>query len=149
MEMHNAFNAMLSLIKSPVTRSNSIFVGDYGSAGYYGDRYAIFPIGNFEYAWSPPYEDLLMLKADELARYTKKRFVEKHSHGGYIYLAPLDDPKTYDLAKVKNLFDINTGLQNALHTNHEVMIKCDAAVYVSEEMYKTAGVQAELRRSAV
>ncbi len=56
--LHQIFNNVLQAANSPVNRSNSLFCTSSASeAREYGKVYVLFPIGNFDYMWSPYYED--------------------------------------------------------------------------------------------
>lgn len=46
-------------------RSNSVFTsGSHSHSGSYGNLYAVFPIGDFKFCWSPIVEDMFMMVSD-------------------------------------------------------------------------------------
>jgi len=81
-------------------RSNTVFTtGNYGTAMEYGMVYAVFPIGDFRFVWSPTIDDL------------------------YIHMTDLEDEEDIrhylELAKYKD-----TDLSHAIHSKNEIMVAC-------------------------
>lgn len=57
-ERHDAFNQIIADKGLIANRSNALFCStDYDTAGQYGNECVIFPIGMFNYTWSPTYRD--------------------------------------------------------------------------------------------
>lgn len=57
-ERHDAFNQIIADKGLVANRSNSLFcTTDRGTASEYGNECVIFPIGMFNYTWSPKYRD--------------------------------------------------------------------------------------------
>lgn len=56
-------------------RTQCVFVtGDYGDAKSYGQPYAIFPIGDFRFIWSPEVGDLFMYNTTHIKDYDDLRY---------------------------------------------------------------------------
>lgn len=82
-------------------RSNSIFVtGDYNDANDYGQGspFLIFPIGNYNYLWSPNIDDLYM-------------------HTGVIFSKPLDSKKS-----LLSSYIHNKDMNKAILSDNEIML---------------------------
>jgi len=124
MDKHLAFNAMLEAIDSPINRSNCLFgCGSRGKAAAYGTPYRIYPIGHFNYMWTPEYFDL--------TNFPRMKF--KHYKWADNRDAPNDDPAAYDPEEVLELFRINRGLVQALENRtSEIGIRCTSALAIRD-----------------
>jgi hypothetical protein len=105
-------------------RSNAVFAsGSEKHSAVYGDLYAIYPIGDYEYVWSPKVKDTLLL--DEHARQLLTR-IENQSGLKF-------DKDEWLEQKAAIIIDImdksrytDAHLYSALSSGHEIMVHCDA-----------------------
>ena len=95
-------------------RSQTVFcVGERGNVAEYGDLYYIFPMGEFQYVWSPNVRDLFNAKSREMVEYPEDvTDVEKEKY------TPLE-------FFMEGLDYTNEDLDKAVVARHEVMLKCD------------------------
>lgn len=90
-------------------RSNALFTtGSKVDASSYGTRIGIFPIGDYNYAWSPAVEDLFM------------------TFSGY---ERDDQPAILDIMNQAN-YQFNKNLIGGIESNCELMINCNTAYMV-------------------
>jgi hypothetical protein len=154
--LHDALNDHFRKKVGVPLRSASVFcAGSSMLAGNYGDVYAIFPIGEFNYAWSklvvdpthtfyigPYQEDGLPQSGDGLNELIENEFHEFAVDMGLWtfdvndYIKNIEDNKKaqavweefcQDFIKHNELWKFNTGLKEALtkYKDHEIMIVCD------------------------
>lgn len=148
---HKMYNALLAAAGSPTNRSNSMFItGISDAAALFGDVFACFPYGEFNYTWSPEYsdwtEDLNTAKIintyykftpEEIevrnkAEFnswvkTKNEIRAKYGNGA------LFDPKFYDAKKLKQDITVDKDLDKALASGNEIMVRCDSYLLVGAE----------------
>jgi len=135
MAMHLAYNAMFKAMGCPANRSNSVFVsGDRDTAAFYGTPYVIFPMGEFTYVWSQKYDDLMNFRYEDLEKVLKPEAVERDENDNW--MGNIADPNSYNVKALRTLFSVDKYLMSALGQTHEVMIKCDEAVYMPEWYYE-------------
>lgn len=104
-------------------RSNAVFAsGSENFALVYGDLYAIYPIGDFEYVWSPRIKDTLLL--DQEANHLLARIEQK---SGTKF-----DKEEWLEQKANIIIDLlekgrysDTNLKAAIASGSEIMIHCD------------------------
>lgn len=103
-------------------RSQGLFVtGDMKQAGTYGERFIIFPVGDYKYVWSPEVRDLLKVAKSDIA------------------LVLRDKPQSDHESAIRGIMDgLNyqtDGLVEALRTKHEVVMMCDQYIAVPYHLY--------------
>jgi hypothetical protein len=99
-------------------RSNAVFATGSGSqASAYGHRYAVYPIGNFTFCWSPTVYDLT--KQFKPA-WTQATADEDGGEGRMVEALDNAEYQTTDLAR-------------AIKSRHEVMIHCKEYIMVDLE----------------
>lgn len=143
LERHNFFNDMISMAGGVANRSNSIFVsGDTFAANDYGSLYAVYPIGNFHYTWSPTWADwsedlddfhifdkmsdeLKINKGVNLTHAEKMDNIEKLRDAGHFY-----DLNYYENDLVNGYIIADKDLYVAIQSQHEIMINCDTYLMV-------------------
>lgn len=80
-------------------RSNAMFATGHATiAGTYGSLYAVFPIGDFEFVWSPNVDDLTLRTEN---------------------LRPDEIPDVLEDCEFRK-----TGLRSAINSQNEIMISC-------------------------
>ena len=98
--------------------SQGIFAtGDISHARDYGDLHIVLPIGPVQYVWSPIFPD---------QQYIQDAFLQDQSFGANI---------TYELFSdymEKSAKYTNKNLQQALNTDHEIILKCNSYFHFSE-----------------
>ena len=105
-------------------RSACVFVsGDQSEVNPYGRIHAVFPIGDFEFLWSPGVIDLFYQESE----------IEAHIHGlsDKNALAALTD-------YVEDSGYRTTDLPRAIHSGHEIMIQCSEyyALPIDTDLFK-------------
>jgi len=106
-------------------RSQAVFaVGHRIVAKQYGDIYIMFPIGDYDYIWSPNYSDL----TEDVSRYFEMHNREYPDEYDYFFKTGTSSIKPEhlnDFMEDAN-FKFNTGLVDALtrHRWNEIMIRC-------------------------
>jgi len=89
---------------------NSLHVsGEREMAEYYGNVYVIFPIGNFDWLWSPEVKDMAL-------------DIRWPMVGGQINVPPSQDAVTDKLDTLD--YHMNSDLKGAILTGFEIMIRC-------------------------
>lgn len=117
-------------------RSEGIFgTGDNRRAASYGKPYAIFPIGNFDYIWSPDIPDLTLRLEAVIAEALKQEGEKLDSQIDAFdiiktkYNSQQKLPKQVRVAILKKLrsakYQKNKNLKQAIKSNNEIMINCD------------------------
>lgn len=114
-ESHDIFNKLATKKFGWPIRNGVACTGNRALAGNFGYSTCLFfPIGKYEYAWSPIYKDLVL-------HYTY------HMSDEQIFKKYTKMLKTYT----------NKNLQTAIKKKGEIMFKCNY-YYIVEEMYETA-----------
>lgn len=120
-------------------RSNSIFVsGSPYVATTYGTSYIIFPIGNFEFLWSPHVSDL----TPNLALAIRKGYDKaEQQYDVFQEISKFKSPEqlpdnvkeqlTKTLQKVD--YKLNDNLEKAIESDKEIMIKCDSYYAIKKD----------------
>lgn len=123
-ELHNLLNKYFYEKTGIKYRSESLFVSGDKDKGYeYGSKvFAIFPIGEFHYAWSDEIEDPwveLEFNMTDEEKVTRRQEFESHLE--------YDDPYKFD-----------EGLEEAIESKNEIMIACDEyyAVAITSTFYR-------------
>lgn len=155
---HLIFNEMLNRLGN-VNRENSAFVNrDSGIAGEYGHPFVFMPIGEFEYAWSPEFQDWttdfnlhkIVKTASELYnmdiinvnKALNQRFKEtgvwkdegfRRPEARQVAKEIVDEE--IDMSRLASVIKVNEGLDRALRARHEIMIKADAGIYIRQSPY--------------
>lgn len=136
---HKMFNALIAAAGGIANRSNSLFcTGSFDDANTYGTVFVVYPVGSFNYTWSPFFQDWTKsLDLGEIEKFVKEVDPAKNykTHTNYNeYLrkleADLSDPTKVDKDKLHNDIIVNRGLIPAIENESEIMIQCAAAVYV-------------------
>lgn len=132
LKKHEAFNDILKVAGSPANRSNSMFVtGSYGEAFEFGRPYVCFPIGEFNYAWSPVWRDWTrQLHSRQIKELLLKPEVADSIDDLYTLWQVIKDPNNFDMKKVHEAIVVNSRLHEAIKVEHEIMIQCKSALYV-------------------
>lgn len=142
---HDFVNDYFKKIGSPVTRGNSVFAsGNITYASHYGTVYLMFPIGEFDFMWSPEIDDFTDGPVDEWDKKIRDRAATKikrdrESNGIEssisLYSAArefLDTPEGEEFAQallkkvsVDDLetYQVNQNLEEAINSDNEVMIR--------------------------
>ena len=124
-------------------RSESIFTtSDISTASEYGQPYMVIPIGDYSYCWSPKVEDLTSYYDREINVRVKKMYdvgeIQEYDAEMLVKINSILPASVWNIDKVgfdykKLIFDIlddakykDTGLKNAISSNHELMIACDS-----------------------
>ena len=102
---------------------NSLFVsGDYEMAAYYGAPYAIFPIGKFDWLWSPQVNDMAL-------------DIRWPPVGGHVNVPPSQEAV---IDKLQTLdYNMNSDLKGAIVTGNEIMIRCKEYYALSQQVFRT------------
>lgn len=85
---HRFMNEMIKSQGLTANRSNSLFVtSSRAQAREYGTTYAVFPIGEFEFTWSPIAEDAIeivdTLTGNQLFRFISQKYAHMSKHLSY------------------------------------------------------------------
>lgn len=114
-------------------RSNSIIcTPDLGTAYAYGEPYAIFPIGKFNYTWSYNIYDYLI-------QYWDKYNVDSGKEGNYE-----DGARWWN--EIKNEYENNKKLNQAVLADSEILINAKEVYYLSEYSDVSKEVLEKLKR---
>lgn len=104
-------------------RSNAVFcTGSENAALAYGNVHAIYPIGKYEYVWSPEVEDTLHL--NEEARQLLMRIEGRERRK--LSVAEWRERKAEIIIDIleKSRYT-GSGLKQAVKSHHEIMLHCD------------------------
>lgn len=140
------FNLLLQYAGSNVSRNNSIFcTGSRETAEDYGKVFVVFPIGNFEYAWSPKYADwtrhmdyaqlMRMLKPELFAYQGDPDEIGNEINSSEKLINLFTDKKNIKPNVLNRIISVNEGLPQAIKSGHEIMIKCEKVLYVDTNTY--------------
>lgn len=103
-KVHNKFVKAFRKNDFIANRNNSVFcTGNRHEAQQYGLVYAMFPIGRFDYTWSPYVEDLIIVSRDmpeDISEFVKENYQD------------------YDII-------------SAIESGNEIMISCDKVLLVN------------------
>lgn len=112
-------------------RSGAVFAtSNYGDAAEFGEPFAFFPIGDFEYIWSPTIDDLHIMIADKVKKETGQVVMKNALKNNY--------DETINAVKkiVDGALDYkSSNLNQAIESENEVMFKCDRYVLVGNHMF--------------
>lgn len=115
-------------------RSQGLFVtGDTKQVSLYGERFIIFPVGEYEYIWSPMVRDLYKMDWNKEMGKSKQFFdpLKKDTQ------LTLDPQQTMLVRGVLERFQYQTdNINDALRTKHEVVMMCDQYVAVPVHLYE-------------
>ena len=116
--LHQFINGYFKKNYGAAFRSAIFATGSSGSAGEYGEMYIIFPAGEFQYLWSPDYEDLYSITSEY----------------GFDQIAPSSMSNEEKVEWQENakealqdevLSSYQTDkLEAAIDSSHEIMIRC-------------------------
>jgi len=131
--VHNAINTVFKKRFGLPFRNSTFVTGCAADTREYGaNTYAIIPIGDFKYIWSPTIKDLfvhlkmylkLEIRAEDPSIYSKNNSLVNNTLVNYV-----------NTQKFVELYQ-DTNLRAAILSNNEVMIYCDSCYYISEEVY--------------
>jgi len=128
LNIHNAIDAWFQKKTGIKFRSSSVFcTGSWGTASAYGfNTFVVIPAGKYDYCWSPIIEDMF----EDLGHYVWKldKIAGRDKDLTTAYLE--DHPDKLEAFLQKGKFKLNKGLEEAIHSQHEVMIHCQQAVIV-------------------
>lgn len=139
---HNAYQAILQTMNSPATRTNSLFcTGKLSDTTLYGKSYVVIPIGHFNYSWSPVWSDWTMrVEVSQLKKMLKQPIADNlSSPRGHInpgIEGACANPSNYIPEEVAKYVTVDEGLQDAINSGNEIMIKCSAGLYIVPELFK-------------
>jgi hypothetical protein len=133
-KLHKLYNLWIRLAGGVANRSNSIFVsGNRREAHAYGKVYAVYPIGQFNYTWSPRLDDWYSNLEQDMGLGALFNGLLKPDAKADLETVPT--AASYDVAKVRELIYADKELQNALQAQHEIMVKCENAIYIEADYY--------------
>ncbi len=118
--IHDALDLLFLEHAGVKYRSDSIFcTGSLTFASEYGNAYAIFPIGEYKYCWSPKYYDLTI--ALDVAGFD---VWSSHKNPG-------TSPNT-DLHQffTEGEYQFNTGIRTAIRNGNEIMLYCAKVIAI-------------------
>ncbi len=150
LNIHKLYNKLIAMVGGHANRTNSAFVSSYrATAGIYGNIRVAIPVGKFRYTWSPVWNDwytgmtgsrqmltALMYPAEgkQLSKLIHDRmFGDDTSEIDRL----LYDLSNYDPAKVKEIIYADKELNKAIASGNEIMVECDAILYIAPELYVT------------
>lgn len=122
-EMHDVLNSALEQLSGIYYRSQAVFATSSKRIAYdYGHLNLLFPIGNFDYAWSPLVDDAYSWFAEG-----------EHSEAVIRGLLKFDRANmskyyndVYDfIVSGKAEYKFNKGMKDAAVSDREIMINCD------------------------
>ena len=122
-EVHHVLNLAFKQLSGINYRSEAVFVTHNKNVALdYGAIHMIFPIGNFDYAWSPKINDAFEWFAQgDLSNAVLKKQIEYDPENLNKYY---DDVFEF-IVSGKAKYKFNTGLQDAAAWRQEIMIHCD------------------------
>ena len=132
--IHNLINDWFVKRTGIPFRSASVFcTGDWLEArGYVRDEgsvVTVLPVGNFNYCWSPVYDDMY----EDLGNYV----YDLNNNAGSIRELTtqflLKNPSNITNFLMKGKYKVNTGLANAIASKKEVMINCEQVAVISQD----------------
>ncbi len=140
---HQLFNEFIQHEGGVANRTNSLFcTSNIEEADSYGTPFVLIPIGKFNYTWSPVWEDWTIGATRwNLRNMWFPGVKEKYPDINFDYedikqLPILADLKNYDPEKISERILCDEGLEAAINKKHELMIKCDAAIYITPGKYR-------------
>jgi len=105
---------------------NAVFTtGDSTVAGHYGSIYAIYPIGDFKFLWSPSVKDLTMIANSYPVGDTSILQDIWNLFKSEFMVEPPEDLATSMGRTAENSDYQMTNLPAAIKSGHEIMIWCD------------------------
>jgi hypothetical protein len=142
-EMHKLFNRAFKSVFGWSCRGEGLFVtSDIDQTVEYGEPFAIFPIGNFEFVYSDKIEDLYDFRylqgvdfLDKLNSPILKKYKNKWEYEITHYERQKMLKKYPEIMEefVKKYYS-NKNFPKAGNTGHEIMIKCDKYVAISNDL---------------
>lgn len=143
---HEIYNTLLQHAGSKANRSNSVFTTGYKlEAAEYGKVYIVFPIGEFNYVWSPKYEDWtrefdyhdveLLLKPEMFAYAADHGEIHNGRLSMPILLSLIDNKNNFRFGALDKILKVNKDLVHGINSGHEIMIQCESALYITEQDY--------------
>ena len=130
-ELHNMINEYFVKEYKKPFRNAMFCTGKLHEAKQYGTPYAVYPIGDFEYLWSPTVIDL-WLTYDE----SKYELRKQLSKSGILNVAPDFENKMHELflkEYIVRKYIHNSALQAAIQIGNEVMVWCEEYYAVKYE----------------
>ncbi|MCK5019545.1 MAG: hypothetical protein KAS32_20970 [Candidatus Peribacteraceae bacterium] len=136
-DIHNDLDKRFTKKFGYPARSNSVFVtGDFSSTNRYGEGYMVFPIGKYQFLWSPKQKDLYENLYEWMGTFVES---DREGYKGWLELQARasrhlpDDPgykESYDKAKIDydmgmdNIVDgyQKTDINGAIKSGNEIMI---------------------------
>lgn len=122
-------------------RESSVFAtGDPSIAESYGSLALIIPVSEFNYAWSPVYDDLTSSLERFLNKNRSKRRDAEYDIDDMIYTdksgmefsrKDVTNPALINKFMGQGRFKFNTGLREAINQKHEIMINSKQIIIVS------------------
>lgn len=145
--LHHAYNILLDHVGSYANRTNSLFVtGSRAAASEFGTVYMVFPIGNFNYTWSPYFTDWTReFRNEQIADLLKPGILNKDVISASLSYYDNIHPQFKDAIKNKENFRddepedtilVDRDLERAIKLGHEIMIRCKSALFVDPIFYE-------------
>ena len=155
--IHELFNKLIAMAGGVANRSNSAFLtSNRTSANIYGVPKVAIPAGEFNYTWSPKWSDWYVdlvgtnlafgqlmysdVKKEFLKRYREEMdplsFTSPPLEARKAFNNILYDINNYDPLAVQHTILADRNLKEAIDTGYELMVKCDAILYIEPEFYR-------------
>lgn len=124
LQLHTHFDSWFEKEFGHKFRSAGVFASS-SPYPFYGDEYAIFPIGKWSYVWSPNVPDLTD-KFSELYHVANDEFLSFDNLQNI--------PKSKIWKALDNAGFTNNDLDKALGTKNEIIIDCDSYLAIRKEL---------------
>jgi hypothetical protein len=143
--MQTAFNAIIKAAGGIANRSNSAFCTSLISTAQrysnYDEAFIVMPIGPFHYTWSNEWRDWYLTgtfaRVVSLMNQTGiQHFQTDYDDGKTADKKPEANSANYDLAKVKQLINVDEELSEAIKSYHEIMISASGLLYINPGIYR-------------
>jgi len=122
-EIHNKLNKFF-VMKHGAPFRNALFLsGDNAQADEYGSLYRIYPIGNFEFLWSPAVNDLFSSWEDYAYGWDAE------------YGYPEENLRDFHNEILKNNYTTND-LAKAIGSGNEIMLRCKSYYAIDDTSFQ-------------
>ena len=117
----DVINMRIKMQGGVANRTNSIFVtGDYHQAKDYGTPVVIFPLGKFDYTWSPDVEDLMLFIDEKRQEFLRTDTTDENEHD-----LDQDEGEHFINDALYGIKLQTDNLCSALYHGHEIMLRAE------------------------
>jgi hypothetical protein len=138
-DLHQFINGYFKQEYGASFRSAMFVTGSVGTAGDYGTTYIIFPTGEFQYLWSPEFEDLFSITGEYGYEFASNAL------GREAAIKATTEIKQHIADEVLSTYQTDD-LLAGINARHEIMIRAKSYYGITSEVMYNGPFMKEIRK---